>query len=284
MHPNIDILIPKIAVDEIVEYEISKIETFLYKDSNGKPFRRNYNIELRKIDELQYEVYYPKGILSASKHFNSIEKFLSQMSNAQNSTVYISINEEEELELKNYKEILLNLKKLKKELIEQHTDEETIDEIRTTFNYLSSKKAIEKCFLEDLEYIFDYYGLEKEDDVYVDLIPKESIGKKIIKKVGIGLSSVHLVMFDYLEKDFFKVESLAGSDTISTITRQNFEKIEEDFLSDNFDFDLINDISLHHKKYIFNPKNILESFFYRSKIDTPKMKKTKEINIIKQNH
>ena len=59
-HQNIDILIPNFKCGEILEYEISKIETFRFKDSNSKPFKRNYLIELRKIEERKYEVYYPK--------------------------------------------------------------------------------------------------------------------------------------------------------------------------------------------------------------------------------
>lgn len=239
---------------------------------------------MRRIDERKYEVYYPKGVLSASKYFNSLNEFLSRMNNPQNSTIYLLINNEDELELQNHKEIHLNLKKLKKSLIVQTDDEDKIDEIKTIFNYLSSKDKIERYFLEDLQYIFDYYGLEKEDDIYIDLKPKESISNKMIKKIGIGLSSIDLVMFDYLEDQRFKVEALAGIDTVSTMKRHNFDVIQEDFLSENFKFDSINDISLHHKKYIFNSKNILVDFLYRFKIDTPKMKKIKEIKIEKKNN
>lgn len=280
-HQNIDILIPDFESGEIFEYEISKIETFRFKDSYSKPFKRNYLIELRKIEEKKYEVYYPESVLSASKYFNSLDRFLTKMRNPQNSTIYVSINIEDELELENHKEIQLHLKKLKKNLIEQTSDEDVIDEIRTAFDYLSSREKIERYFLEDLQYIFDYYGLEKEDNVYIDLTPKETIVNKLAKKVGIGLSNIDLVMFDYLENQNFKVESLSGIDTVSTMTRQNFDKIKDDFLSDNFDFDSINDISLDHKKYIFNSRNILKSFSYRSKIDTPNMKKIKEIRVKK---
>ena len=66
-------------------------------------------------------------------------------------------------------------------------------------------------------------------------------------------------MFDLLEDQNYKIESLAGIDTVSTKTRQDFKKIKSDFLNDRFDFDSMNDISLHYKKYIFNSKNTLES-------------------------
>lgn len=278
-HRNIEKLIPNLNEGEILEYEVSKMESFKFNESIKNSFCRNYFFELRKIGGKNFEVYYPKSVLSASKYFHSLDGLMTKMRNPQNSTIYFTINKDDEIELENYKEIQLNLKKLKKELIKNISDEDIVDEIKMTFQYLSSREKMERYFLEDLNYIFDYYGFEKEDDFYIDFTPKDTTIDKMAKKMGVGLSNIDLVMFDILENQNFKIESLTGSDTISTRLRQDFKKIKNDFLDDRFDFDSIHDISLHYKKYIFNSKNILNSFLFRSKIDTPKMQKNKEVKI-----
>ena len=146
---NIDLLIPNFEKDEIIGYEISKLETFSFKGSGSNPFKRNYLVELREIGDRQYEVHYPESVLSASKVFNFLESYLMSLRGSQNSTIYVSVDMEDELGLVNYKEIQLNLKKLKKRLLEEVSEEGIIDKIRTTFNYLSSRERLERYFLED---------------------------------------------------------------------------------------------------------------------------------------
>jgi len=282
---DFQMLIPELEIDEIIEYKVSKEETFKFKDNQSKPFIRRYNIELRSINKNEFEVYYPESILNISRYFNPLEDYLKLIKSPRNSSMYIHVNKEDGLELKNYQSIQANLKKIKKELIDLVSDEDEKDEIKTLFNYISSKEKIERYFLEDLNMIFDYYGLEKEDDIYIDFTEeskKEAFVKKMMGQKGIGISNIELAMYDFIENRRYKIEELAGVDTISTNTRHDFEKIKEDFLNNHFEFDSINDISLHYKEYIFDSKNILEKFSYRMKIDTPNMKKIKEIRMEKK--
>ena len=274
-----DLLIPQFTIDEVHVYEITKREGLAFGASSSEPFERRYQIEIRQIDTETFEIYYPDSVLSASKYFQPIEVLLAEMRHAQNCTIYVSITEDHTLELQNHQEIQTHLQKLQQNLMATTKDEALLEAIDAVFDHLSSKEQIEKYFLEDLPYLFDYYGLEKEDDVYFDFTPKKNVLGKLAKTIGLGLGSLDVLMLDVLENQHFKIESIKGKDTVSDSARHNFKDIKEGFLHNELAFDALHHISLHHKVYVFNTQNILESFIYRFKIHTAKMYKMKEVRI-----
>ncbi|MEM8890388.1 MAG: hypothetical protein AAGD28_20600 [Bacteroidota bacterium] len=283
--PELERLIPSYKVDELVEFRVSKEESFQFKNSASKPFKRSYSIELRELEGKVYEIYYPQSLLSVSKYFLELEEIILPLAHPQNSSLYISINEDDDLEMLNFEAIKKNLSHLKKAVKEQISDRERDEQIEDLFDYLSTKEKAAEYLMEDLRYLFDFHGLPKEDGVYLDFTQEETkleyVAKSVFSMVGIHpfLSSMDVMMFDYLEDGGYKIESLAGIDTLSTDDRHDFVKIQQSFLSGDFSFEAYQDITLHHKTYLYNRDNILDSYSYQWKTDTPDMKKYKEIRI-----
>jgi len=282
---DLEILLPKYKLDEIVAYQVSKEETFTFKTSASKPFRRSYSIELRELEGKVYEIYYPQSLLSVSKYFLELEEVILPLAQPQNSSLYLSVNEEDELEMLNFEAIKKNLSHLKEEVKKSLQDPDRLEQNDDLFDYLSTKEKAAEYLMEDLRYLFDFHGLPKEDGVYLDFTQEEtkleSVAKSVFSMVGINplLSSMDVMMFDYLKDGGYKIESLAGIDTISTEDRHDFIKIQESFLAGEFVFEAYQDITLHHKCYLYDKDNILSSYIYKWKTDTPDMKKYKEIRI-----
>ncbi|MDW3648931.1 MAG: hypothetical protein R8P61_17815 [Bacteroidia bacterium] len=280
-----ELLIPNYVLDEIVAYRVFKEESFSFKGSSSKPFKRVYSFELRELEGKVYEIYYPQSLLSVSKYFLELEEEILPLAHPQNSSLYLSINEDDELEMLNFEAIKKNLFQLKEALKEQLSTGEQDEQIEELFDYLSTKEKAAKYLMEDLRYLFDFHGLAKEDGVYLDFTKEESklesVAKSVFSMIGINplLSSMDVMKFDYLEDGSYKIESLSGIDTLSTDERHDFEKIQECFLKAEFDFDAYQDITLHHKQYLYDIDNILSSYFYTWKTDTPDMRKHKEIRI-----
>lgn len=285
--PEIEVLIPQYPLEEIISYKISKEEIFRFKTAYSKPFNRSYTIEIRKLEGEIYEIYYPKGLLSAFKYFEYVDEYLDQLIHAQNSSLYISITEEDELEMLNFETLQKHLHKLKKDLLSRVPDKTKHIKIEDTFENLSSKEDISKYLMEDLRYLFDFHGLAKEDGVYLDFTQEktklEKFASSLFSTIGIGpeFSSIDLLMFDYVGDGKYKIEGLSGIDTISTTDRHDFQFIQDSFLAGDFDFEAYQDITLHYKRYIFDPKNLLESYHYKWKTNTADMLKYKEITVEK---
>ncbi|MEL6251000.1 MAG: hypothetical protein AAFR87_03215 [Bacteroidota bacterium] len=282
---ELKLLIPNYPQDEIVKFQVSKEETFHFGNSVSKPFNRMYPLELRELEGKVYEIYYPQSLLSVSKYFHELEEVILPLAHPQNSSLYLSVNQEDELEMLNFTAIRKNLVQLKEEVKEMTSDKERHEQIEDLFGYLSTKEKAAKYLMEDLRYLFDFHGLPKEDGVYLDFTQEEtkleSVAKSIFSMVGINplLSSIDVMMFDYLEDGGYKIESLAGIDTLSTENRHDFVSIQKGFLAGNFVFGAYQDITLHHKTYLYNQDNILDSYCYQWKTDTPDMRKYEEIQI-----
>ena len=282
---DFELLIPKYSQDKIVSYQVFKEESFTFKSSASKPFKRNYSIELRELEGKVYEIYYPQSLLSVSKYFLELEEVILPLAHPQNSSLYLSVNEEDELEMLNFEAIHKNLNQLKEAVKEEVADSERHEQIDDLFDYLSTKEKAAKYLMEDLRYLFDFHGMPKEDGVYLDFTKEEtkleSVAKSVFSMVGINplLSSMDVMMFDYQEDGSYKIESLAGIDTLSTEDRHDFAKIQKGFLEGEFVFEAYQDITLHHKIYLYDRDNMLASYCYKWKTDTPDMKKHKEIRI-----
>ena len=282
---DLELLIPKYSQDAIVNFRVFKEEGFSFKASSSKPFSRNYSLELRELEGKVYEIYYPQSFLCVSKYFLELEEVILPLAHPQNSSLYLSITEEDELEMLNFEAIQNNLSQLKEEVKKQLQDPDRHEQIDDLFDYLSNKEKAAKYLMEDLRYLFDFHGMPKEDGVYLDFTKEESklesVAKSVFSMVGIHplLSSMDVMMFDYVEAGRYKIESLAGIDTLSTDERHDFVKIQRDFLAGEFDFESYQDISLHHKRYLYDADNILLSYHYRWKTETPDMRKSKEIRI-----
>ena len=94
-----------------------------------------------------------------------------------------------------------------------------------------------------------------------------------------SLSGVDLVMYDYLDSGEYKIESLSGSELFSTNIKHNFSAMKDAFLDGQFNFEMIKEISIQQREYIYSPKNNLQKFQYRAKMDSPRIKKYREISI-----
>ena len=283
--PSLQLLLPKLGLDELITYHVKKQETFQSKDTEHPPFLREYSIELKKIEENLYEVFYPQGLLLASKSFQKLEPYFSELNFDKNSILYFSMDEDDEIQLKNIHFLKTTLLKNLKKLLSKVQEKEELELIKIIAENHDSEKNFEESILEDMEYIFYYHGQEKEDNCFVDYMPPETkleaVANKALKRIGVGLSAIDLARFDFVENLGFKVQSLSGIDTLSE-TRHDFEKIRVAFLSGKLDFDAYQDICLHFKTHLFDEDNILDKFVFRSKIDSENIRRVREVEIVRE--
>ena len=126
--------------------------------------------------------------------------------------------------------------------------------------------------------IHDFYGTIIYDGHFFDLAENESTSKsmkeKLLGLVNLNLGKIDILQTDYIDDDLYQIELLRGTDTISTNTRQDFQKLKSIFLDHQFDMANFDDITLHHQKFIYNTKDwILSQYHYHFKIQTPQMNK-----------
>lgn len=177
MEKTVEQLVPKFEVGKLLRYRIFKKETFRFMNSESKPFERHYTIEIRILSKTQLEVYYPDSFLSASKHFNSFDKHLDKITGPQNSTLFIRIDDSENLELENIKAIQSSLIATRSILIKNAISPQQKEFIKGQLDYLSEEEKIKDFFLEDLNYLFEYWGVDKKDGIYIDAVTAEDKSK-----------------------------------------------------------------------------------------------------------
>ena len=280
-------LIPAWHLGQRLIYHINKNESFHFQDSESAPFHRKYTVELRLLDNHIVEAYYPQSLLSAIKFFADHQKYFPLIKDIRTNCLFYRIDENFRcVELKNLDSLLQNLAWIKSQLENLVEDKEELEHIESHFDYLQENpEKVSSYFLDDIEIIHSCYGSEILNGYYVDLKEPpsklESYGNKILSLFNLQFGDIDLVKFFYTADELYIIELLNGHDTVSTKTRQNFKKIGEEFLTDNFHFEEYQDITLHYRQFQFDAADfLLNKFEYKMKINTPKMNKERFMEIV----
>lgn len=278
MDEDFYLLLPNWEIGEKLTYQVTKIETFDYSGSKTPPFERSFPLELTLMEDNIIEAYYPNSILSAIKLLNAAESFFSKISTAQTNSLYYEIDEDFQfVGLKNFDDLLKSLSDIKAQI--EPLIKEDDDDVLFNLEWLMDLPNKTKEYFEsDLETMHDFYGTVIRDGYYINLIAPPSkakaVGKKLLGMVNLNFGKIHMVQTDFINEDIYQIELLKGQDTVSTKTRQDFEAMKEEFIANEFEIEKYNDITLHHQKYFFDREHyILNSYEYKMKIDTPKMRK-----------
>lgn len=281
-----EILKPNWNINEKLTYSIWKKDTFEFDGSESDVYEREYLIELRLLEDNIVEAYFPQSILSIMKLFTNANKYFPRINHSQNNTIYFQVDENFKfLEIKNSAQLLENISNIKSQLQEIVSENELEDILDDMKVLEKTPKYADKYFRQDIETIHDFYGSVIYDGYYFDLLEQRSIAKTIKSKM-LGFVKLDIGKIDILQSGFDKdsnycLELLRGQDTISTLNRQNFKEIEEQFLGHEFDINDHKDITLHHQKYLYDADDyILRSYQYEFKIDTPKMLKHMQGRIV----
>ena len=272
-------LLPYWKVNEKLTYKIWKEETFRFKDRESPPFERDYTIELTLMDDGVVEAYYPASLLSAIKLLNDAHPYFSQINHVRNNTLYYQIDENYKfVELLNLDQLLDNLSAIKEQLKQIVPPEEQEDIIDNLEVVQSTSDLANKYFAKDIEVIHDFYGTTIYDGYYFDLANNKSTAKVIKEKllglIKMNLGKIDVLQAEFINEDYYMIELLKGHDTISTLTRQDFEKIQTQFLNHEFDIRQYDDVTLHYQKFLYSSQDfIMRQYEYYFMIDTPKMRK-----------
>ena len=275
---NFDALIPDWKVGQTLKYKLWKRETFEY-NSASTDFEKNYEIELRLLDDNIVEAYYPSSVLSPMKLMEKANPYFSQVNHVKLNTIYYEMDELFRfVEFKNFDELIHNLGEIKKELdlvVSEADREDVIDNLELM---MEMPKKVKQDLLKDLDIIHDFNGTNVMDGYYFDLLEKKSTAKavkeKLFKLIKLNLGEIDILQSDIIEGKYYQVELLKGTDTVSTWSRKDFEKMKAVFIAQDFDINNYDDITLHHQVFIYNTKNFfLDRYNHSFKIDTPSMKK-----------
>ncbi len=272
-------VLPNWKVNEKLTYKIWKEETFKFKDKESPPFERDYTVELTLMEDGVVEAYYPASLLSAIKLLNDAHPYFSEINHVRNNTLYYQIDENFKfVELLNMDQLLENMSAIKEQLQQIVKPEELEDIINNLEIVESTPNYANKYFAKDIEVIHDFYGAVVYDGYYFDLANKKSASKAIKSKllglIKMNFGKIDVLQTEYVDEDHYMIELLKGHDTVSTMTRQDFENIQNQFLRHEFDIKQYDDITLHYQRFLYNAHDfIMRQYEYYFMIDTPKMRK-----------
>lgn len=282
-------LIPKWQIGEDLVYQVHRQEFLVFVHNHGPQFEKQYRIVLRLLEDHVIEAHYPNGILPILKFLSEFDLNHPIFQNPK--SLYYQVDESFQIEA------LLNAESLQKD-IEQvsaaasqvNTDSENLADLQWHLSHISeSYEQMEKYFLLDVRDIHTFYGIEKWEEIVEDLAKPSSLIQEwtntLLSKLGLGLGEMNILHAHFTELQEYSIQTLSGVDTISTQTRQDFDQIGSSFISGDFNFEEYEDITLHHSSYRYCPSSdILDSYLYQMKIDTPKMHKGKRTTIERVDH
>ncbi|MBX2872273.1 MAG: hypothetical protein KTR30_09235 [Saprospiraceae bacterium] len=282
-------LIPKWQIGEDVAYEIHRQEYLEFVHNHGPQFERSYPVVLRLLEDNVIEAHYPTGLLPNLKFLSEFD--LSNPLFSSPKSLYYAVNELFQIEE------LLNAENLQKDIeavsaaaTQVIIAPEEQDDLQWHLSHISENyEQLEKYFLLDAKAIHTFYGIIKREEIVEDLAKPSSLleqwSNALLSKLGLGLGEMNVLHAWYTALQGYSIQTLSGIDTISTLTRQDFDQIGALFVNGEFDFEQYEDITLHHSCYQYCPStDLLDSYLYQMKIDTPKMHKGKRISIRRADH
>lgn len=277
-------LIPKWQIGEDIIYQIHRQEYLDFVHNHGPQFEKSYPLVLRLLEHNIIEAHYPKGILSSLKFLSEFD--LSSPVFTRPHSLYYAVNESFQIEH------LLNIESLQREIdavstavAKELTKPDDLEDLQWHLAHISESKAqLEKYLLLDAREIHTFYGMEKRAEIIEDLSKPSSSLKQwtnsLLSRMGLSLGEMNILQAYSTAVKGYSIQTLSGVDTVSTQTRQDFDQIGSQFIAGEFNFEDYEDITLHHRFYQFCPgTDLLDSYKYQMKIDTPKMLKGKRTTI-----
>lgn len=277
-------LIPQWEIGEDVVYEIQRQEFLDFVHNHGPQFEKKYQVVLRLLEDQVIEAHYPEGILPILKFLNEFD--LSHPLFSRPKSLYYEVDELFQITS------LLNAESLQREITEVGDAAaeliqkvEDLEDLQWHLSHISEKyNQLEKYLLVDVKDIHTFYGIEKRDEIVEDLTKPPTLLQQwthgLLSRLGLGLGEMNVLHAHYTELQAYTIKTLSGIDTISTQTRQDFDQIGALFINGEFHFEAYEDITLHHHIHQYSPgTDLLESYAYQMKIDTPKMHKGKRTHI-----
>lgn len=271
-----------------LQFQIEKEDNFQYKDRRSKEFKREYHVEIEKLDNNIFEAYYPESLLNQMKPLNIFKSFIYNNSQNITKTLFYKVNKSSAFEqLLNKNEIIESLKNDCTLLKSYLSDVDEKEDLKIKLELIiESENEFQKHILDDVINIHYNYRLNFEPDYYFEF-HKESITKQILKKLfpksRFILGEVNWMRHTVV-KDFMQIEYLKGIENITSGYKPKWKQIEDEFVNGDFKIKNHPNLTLKHEIYLYHPETmILESYEKQHVLDSPLMRKETKHKIKKAN-
>jgi len=272
----------KFLIGTNYEYSVKRSETFNYLGSEGKSFKNEYKFVLKKVNQNQYEAYYPSTIFSQIKELDDIKEYLRSNDKLKTKTLYFSLSTKSNIiEIDNLSELKSSSKEDCLRLKDKLTNDQFVELDFWANRSFESFEKVEEYLLKDVSNLFYCENLEVDENYHIDFTTEDGIASKLAKRVlkvlDINLDECSILKFRNLDSTF-ELTSLSSKNALTAIN-ENYKGIDFKTLKENFIHDILNFAELKngtyalHKYHILKDEHILNEYENIFKIDSSKMKK-----------
>lgn len=282
-------LLPQWNPGQSYFYAVKKIEKEVAIDVEHSILDKYYEVELKVIDLVSLEVYFPSSILLISAYFEEWKEYFPELISAGLKTIYVKVGVNfDHFYMNNMNAVRKQIAGLKTKLLQLVKSKKEQNNINKKINpLLLDDELLSKCFLEDMYWMFEFYGIQRLENTCIDLNQPsnqvEAFVEAIAGQLGKKNKNIDLARFDRSENQEYEIQLLAASLNRHS-DKLNLQTANDEFIQGQFDARQFTDLNCYHKVFHFDTYDWLLqkiAFFHTNGQQKKATQKIVEINRIK---